>query len=343
MTNFTPLDHSWLENNYRQPLKNLGGTEKELTGIYSPVYSDAEINRYIGEYYGSREGVLGQYNKMGVDLMNVFYKNCFERAFNYIKWSDLIDKPINVLEIGCGFGFATLPLLELLPNSHFVATDLSLPILSLLRQIVIDRKPDALSRMNFMQLNAEQIYDFNNDTFKIIAGTAVLHHLINPEKTISACQSVLSPGGVAVFFEPFENGYAILGLIYQEIVNFKEAHKLPRQTIAYFKNALITWRNMAKILDKTNIFFIGVDDKWLFTRSFFSRFVENGLFKSLTILPLLNGKEEIFSKVLKVQTTGNNIQSLPNWVWEISHKYDDSFSAELVSDLMTEGIVILHK
>ena len=52
----------------------------------------------------------------------------------------------------------------------------------------------------------------------LVVGSAILHHLVEPAPFVEQAMRILRPGGAAIFFEPFEGGYAILRLICQEIV-----------------------------------------------------------------------------------------------------------------------------
>ena len=52
-----------------------------------------------------------------------------------------------------------------------------------------------------------------DDYADIVMGSAILHHLAEPQGFISRSMKVLKPGGIAYFFEPMEGGNAIVRLI----------------------------------------------------------------------------------------------------------------------------------
>jgi SAM-dependent methyltransferase len=47
---------------------------------------------------------------------------------------------------------------------------------------------------------------------------AILHHLLDPQSALAAVHHALKPDGVAMLFEPFENGNAVLMLAYESII-----------------------------------------------------------------------------------------------------------------------------
>jgi SAM-dependent methyltransferase len=213
-------------------------------------------------------------------------------------------------------------------------------MLSILKELISNQ--DVNKNYVFMQLNAEEM-NFIPSSIDMVIGAAILHHLFTPEKVIEQCYKVLKPGGIAIFFEPFEAGYAVLGLIYKSILKENKSRsrdKLNMLQENYLKNCIYVWGQM-KNQDKTNPFFVGVDDKWLFTRRYFGRLIDRYSFKKYDIYPV-NKAEKPFSNLIKVHSSGNNAL-LPDWVWPIVDEHEDHFSMDLKEDLLTEGTVILIK
>lgn len=118
------------------------------------------------------------------------------------------DQKLSVLDVGSGSGNTVLPLLNLLPASSMIATDISPQLLAILRDQI---DPSDWSRFRLLAMDAGQ-RNFNADTFDLVVGAAILHHIIDPSHTIGACHHSLKSGGQAIFFEPFEEGYVLLRL-----------------------------------------------------------------------------------------------------------------------------------
>lgn len=327
---------SWLQNLYKKPLVNLGQVgDMDLEGIYSPGYQQEEIMRFMSQTYATEEGA--RYQKEEFNL-TAHYNYLIKSAMAEINFN--CNRPLDILELGCGFGSATIPILQLFPQSQLIASELSLSMLVVLKGIVTERA--FTQNYYLMQLNAEEL-DFIPNSLDVVIGAAVLHHLFNPEKVIEKCSSILKSGGVAVFFEPFEAGTSILRLIYLSILRankYRLRYRLNKVQSNYLTENIRIWKNM-NILDKTNSFFVGVDDKWIFTRNYFERMVERYGYNRCVIYPLINS-DRPFTHLINIHTSGNHI-ILPDWVWPIVDEFENNFSPDLKSDLLTEGTIIFMK
>src|SRR5208337_3692469 len=120
-----------------------------------------------------------------------------------------------ILDLGSGGGNTVFALHELYPKARMIASDLSVPLLRILKAN-LERHHEAMS-CSIVQMNAEEIV-FRDDQMDLVVGGSILHHLFTPEKTLRECYRVLKPGGSAVFFEPFELGNQILALIFKQLI-----------------------------------------------------------------------------------------------------------------------------
>lgn len=101
---------------------------------------------------------------------------------------------IKVLEYGCGPGSAAFELAR--QGAQVVGIDISDVAIS---QSAAKAKSENLV-IDFRRMNAEQL-EFDDNTFDIIVGSAILHHL-DLDKAYSELHRCLKPGGKAVFIEP---------------------------------------------------------------------------------------------------------------------------------------------
>lgn len=115
---------------------------------------------------------------------------------NYYKqvlFSECSDK--KVLELGCGPGNYSFQLVQ---NGAFVTgIDIS--------EVAIEKAKmrfnnEYKEKVNFQVMNAEAL-DFENDTFDILCGISILHHLHLPSVYPEIIR-VLKPNGKAIFIEP---------------------------------------------------------------------------------------------------------------------------------------------
>src|SRR5439155_21417989 len=143
-----------------------------------------------------------------------YFRHLIETALQRI---GLDPRSINsVLDIGSGAGNSVLPILELCPHAFVVASDLSIELLALLKGAIEEQ--GHIERCALVQLNAEDL-DFHAESFDLVVGAAILHHLFAPDETIRRCGTILKRGGFALFFEPFETGNLVLRMIYHSILN----------------------------------------------------------------------------------------------------------------------------
>ena len=261
----------------------------------------------------------------------------------------LASEPSMVLDLGSGSGNSVLPCLELFPKSRVVATDLSPSLLAILRdEVAMD--PTARARLALVCVDATRPY-FKEGAVDLVLGAAVLHHLIDPATCVRQACRALRPGGIAVFFEPFENGNAILRLAYEQILERDTVASLsPRlapEVSACLRMLIEDFRVRAGE-DKSAPIYRSIDDKWLFTRSYFESLAET--LGVLVDIEPLNPTDEPFLRQtqtylrlalgLSIEDAGS---TLPIWAWDILRIFDTTFSRELKRDLPIEARVVFTR
>ena len=112
----------------------------------------------------------------------------------FIKHSG-ITREDDILEVGCGMGKFTLPLLK--KGYKITGLDLSPLLLQKLLEYNDNRFKIDLIASDILQVSSE----FNNKFDKVI-GFFTLHHFMNLEIYLQAMSRVLKPGGSIIFLEP---------------------------------------------------------------------------------------------------------------------------------------------
>lgn len=100
---------------------------------------------------------------------------------------------VRALECGCGTGIFTRRFAAL--NADITAVDISLDLLDEARRLCTARN------VEFRQTNLEDPVELEDNSFDVIYGVSVLHHL-SLEKALPALFSKLKSGGRFVFSEP---------------------------------------------------------------------------------------------------------------------------------------------
>lgn len=323
------------------PLRDLGETRPEWRGIWSPVYDDALVASFLQAQFLEDASIYAEKYQH-----TAHWKGLLRASQRFYT----IDEPTPmILDIGSGAGNSVFPLLELYPDAILVASDLSVPLLKILKDYLDCHY--AHRSCIAMQLNAEQLV-FEEDQFDLIVGGSILHHLFAPDKTIRDCHRVLKRGGVAVFFEPFEVGNQILALGLAHLADLNRCPPDGGATIApevlrFFQAVCQDWR-VRRGVDKAGEIYKFLDDKWLFTRSYFEKAARAVGFQRVTIYPHNPFEDNVtpFSSqvgVLLRLGLHRDLDVLPNWAQHYLAQMDSHFSRELCQELILEGTVILQK
>ncbi|MFX1408934.1 MAG: class I SAM-dependent methyltransferase [Promethearchaeota archaeon] len=138
---------------------------------------------------------------------------------SYLKFKILLGNVKNkkILDVGCGNGALSFYLTR--KGAEVIGIDLSINFVEFCKK-----------EANNLQLNTEfrvmnaQIPDFKEDTFDIIVGTRVVHHIPNISLFFRECKRILKKGGFILFIEPLKKN---------PIVEFNRKHFSPKRRTKY--------------------------------------------------------------------------------------------------------------
>ncbi|MBV9267429.1 MAG: class I SAM-dependent methyltransferase [Acidobacteriaceae bacterium] len=249
-------------------------------------------------------------------------------------------RDISVLDVGSGSGNSVYPMLTLLPTASIVATDISPQLLALLHKqlSVTDRQ-----RVLAVAMDASQPF-LARESFDLVVGAAILHHIMDPSTTLAACCDALKPTGHAIFFEPFETGYVLLRFLYEQLVNNSDRFRLP-DTVRQVLQAIIVDITVRTGSDKTADLYKSLDDKWQFTRAYFERQRSQCGFSSLMIYPLDSPVGQ-FSAQLRTHLRlclNAGPESVSDLVWEFVREFEGHFSPASAPERALEACVIFSR
>jgi len=319
---------------YTKSLIDLGDKAQNYNGIFSPNYEQGQIDKYIHrQFTKDAESYAKKYHKTN------YFKNLICKALTTSNLEIDNQHTTSILDIGSGAGNSVLPLMELFPNSKIIASDLSVELLYILKGHLSEIKSQITC--NLLQLNAEEL-DFHPDSFDMVVGAAILHHLFSPDKTISGCSKILKPGGCAIFFEPFENGNSIICSAYNQILKDERQKHLSMKIRNFLKNR-IEFCNIRRGNDKSPKQFLKIDDKWMFTKTYFYNLAKKNNFSECIIYPIIEPSHAFEDKVKVHLKFIEAASEFPEWAWEIIQEYDKIFSNDAKNDLIIEGTIIFKK
>jgi SAM-dependent methyltransferase len=249
-----------------------------------------------------------------------------------------------ILDLGSGSGNTVIAALDLFPSSSVIAIDLSEELLRILQDYT-RTKPEYSNRLFFMCQDACRD-TFRHESIDLVLGAAILHHLIDPSKAIIAALSALKPGGFAIFLEPFENGAAILRLAIKEILRVNKGNSQPLEpAVEQFLKAIDYDYEVRTGTDKSAPIYRQIDDKWLFTRTYFEDCVRAAGASELSIHSINELEDQFTCMIITLLRVGleRERDALPQWALEVLYHFDFAFSRDLRKDLFLEACVLIRK
>lgn len=321
---------------YQQPLSDLGDRLGEAyRGIFSPLYDDALLDQFLTPQFTTESDWYVEHCEHSEQTGRLLQR-CFERA----GFSMSLPQGSYLLDIGSGSGNSIFPLLDSFPDHTLVASDLSPQMLLALKKSLSLRK--CSQPIHLLQLNAENL-DFKPESFELVVGMAILHHLHNPARAIAGAANILKSGGLAIFSEPFENGNYLLSLAYRMILRDAAAKQLS-QPVREFLTGRIKSIALHSGLEKTEEFLHSHDDKWLFTHKIIEKVARHSGFSECIIMPqaqkpdALTRKTRVLLKYLNLDDS-----DLPVWAWEVISEVESGMSSLLREEMPLEAAIILRK
>ncbi len=330
------MDRAFLDGHLRREVRDLGEAGVEaLRGVYACAGAEEAAPRFVHEQFtAAAERYAARYED------TAYFKSLLTAALARSGWTRHAE-PVSVLDLGSGSGNTIFPLLEICPRSAILATDLSVELLAMLKR-GLERRGLA-DRCLVLQLNAEEL-DFRPDSFDLVVGAAILHHLFSPPRVIEGVARILRPGGRAIFFEPFEAGNMLLRVAYRQILDDVRSLLVPRRVKRFLRDLMHDFE-VRKGTDKEKEIFRHIDDKWLFTRSYFEELAREHGFRRCTVTPLLAPADMFAAQTASYLRLGLGLgrDALPPWAWRRIRRLDEFFSPEAKEDLVIEGAIVLER
>lgn len=149
--------------------------------------SEKEHFNLMAKKYDSNYGYNDEFTQYKIDKK---MDNC--RQFVVESFSN---KKIKILEIGCGTGEYTVRLARMFPNAQIVGIDISDKIVDIAKE-----KSKGLKNVKYFAASA---YDtkFKNNSFDVICGFYILHHLDIPKIAVET-KRLIKKKGIGFFYEP---------------------------------------------------------------------------------------------------------------------------------------------
>jgi ubiquinone/menaquinone biosynthesis C-methylase UbiE len=131
----------------------------------------------------------------------------------YELWSMVEGGPGGLaLELGAGSGAVTRGFVQAAGGFTTLITDPSLQFLAMTKRKLTTLHSGAEGTVRYGTLLGEDLGHLPNDLFDIVFAQACLHHVTDWKQLLRDAKSILTPGGVFVFQEPFSEGTYFMGI-----------------------------------------------------------------------------------------------------------------------------------
>ena len=164
---------------------------------------------------------------------NIFYKALFNINEDFFNFLEMNAKNSEILDYGCGVGTLIEKLIKFKPKK-IVGIDISEVSINKAKERIKELK----SKVDFYVDNCEKT-KFNDESFNIVYGTGILHHLeIN--KCLDEIHRILKPDGNLLFVEPLGTNPIIN--LYRKLTpnsRSKDEHPLINKDFKYINSKFI--------------------------------------------------------------------------------------------------------
>jgi SAM-dependent methyltransferase len=320
------------ERVFAEPLVDLGAGNAAFAGIFSPRGSMGLAKRGVTAQFLEHADEYHR-NYLNVDYWYFLLDNALAAA-------GVTRDPATILDIGSGSGNSVIPLLRRFPDAQVVATDISPQLLAILKDY-LDHQV-AADRVALVCVDAMMAH-YRPEVVDLAVGAAILHHLLEPERVLASCHHALRPGCWAVFFEPFEAGNTLVKLTYQRIL--AQASVAQRETGAMRLLERMVVDYTMRQRPKTDPIFREIDDKWMFTRTYFERVKADQGWAELIVCPLNVSPTFLRTQAEVHLRLGAQLEpaALPDWAWAVIDETDAGVSEDLRREWAPEAAVLLRK
>ena len=324
---------------FSERLIDLGDVNPGLHGIFVPEPEvGIEAVGITEQFLDNAEIYHQKYTSDDLSLARSAEHEALLRPYGFAS-----GRPISILDIGAGSGSNTLvPLARMFPGSDYIATDLSPNLLAILRQVY--KSSAVLCNLLAVCTDASRDY-LKAERFDLVIGSSILHHLIDPVHVLKTTYRVLKPGGVALFFEPFEPGHAVMATAFKQILARQHAEgALAPSTEKVLRDMLLDW-TVRIGRDKSDPMYPHLDDKWLFTETYINDVCGDLGFEPAKLMrrPASVTKFHEFVVNILHLHSGLPASALPDWAWEAIDMLDLTFSPDFKEELRLEEWLSLHK
>jgi SAM-dependent methyltransferase len=300
--------------------------------------------------------VDSEWQKKGVTDQFLAHAETYDdRYFKSPYWRYLVERGLTfakinrasvtrVLDIGSGSGNTVLPALEYLTNAAVIASDISPQLLKILFRH-LSRSEHARRDVGLYCFDLHKDV-FEPESFDLVIGGAVLHHMVDPNAALKNAARWLRPGGQIILYEPFDYGAHIFAVLFQLMVDLLNDSSDPNDqqcvnTFRAFRQDIEARLGVPVVKPWT----ANLDDKWYFNLTYLRELAASLKLQGPLIYPLTDNFDRHFNNNIKgmMSASGDSALTIRADAQALIDEFDQGISHQLKTKMIIEGIVVFNR
>lgn len=294
----------------------------------------------------SPAGVTAQF----IGDAETYHRNYFERL-DFVQLIDYCltlagierEREMRVLDIGSGGGSSVFAACRLLPRAEILASDISPQLLGMLAAFV-ESRDELRGRVKAFCFDLHRHF-FRPETFDVVIGAAILHHLLDPQAALMNVSRSLKPGGQIILIEPLEAGSLMLTVMYAGVLRVLGELGQGDGELARLMRALrldIQCR-LGPPVEKP--WTAMLDDKWVFDEPYLVQLAHQLGLSNVNVHPVQPDLTNVYEVTIRsvLSDSGNAGLTVPEPVWDCVRQFDRGIDARLKKMLCPTGIIVFTK
>jgi SAM-dependent methyltransferase len=277
-----------------------------------------------------------------------------ERYFERLDFTALIDRCLRsaavdagraqrVLDIGSGSGASVLALCRLLPHADILASDISPQLLRMLAAFAASRG-ELRGRITALCFDLHRRV-FRPESFDLVVGCAILHHLVDPRRALANVAASLRPGGRIVLVEPLESGSLTLVAMFATVLAALVRMGESGGRLAQFMRAmrLDIQSRLGPPVEKP--WTRGLDDKWVFDEPYLMALAKDLGLAGVDVHPADPDLTHVYENAFRSLLADGGLADvpIPPAVVDAVRAFDRGIAPELKRELCPTGVIVFRR